>query len=185
MKTSVESNGTRNVGPDPMELGTTHRCTLTKEEYQELQSKNACFYCQKANTRHFACDCPLKKQRLGNGGKSLTLTVGASEAIDTDRDVDTLALGLKTASIDFALHLARKPHVEAKDDKNGVRIQEIEDSALEPREKEKNEPVDEIEASGVVLLFVSGCLNGFSVKFLIDNGANECFVDTHSLRRTG
>ena len=79
-------------------------------------------------------------------------------------------MGLKTASIEPALHLAEKPVVEAKMEKNGVRIQEIEDSALEPLEKEKNELADEIEAAGVVLLSVSGFLNGFSVKFLIDSG---------------
>ena len=68
MKTSAESSGTRNTGPEPMELGTAHRCTLTKEEYQELRSKNACFYCRKANAGHFPRDYPMKKKRPGNGG---------------------------------------------------------------------------------------------------------------------
>ena len=68
MKTSAESSGTRNTGPEPMELGTARRRTLTKEEYQELRSKNACFYCRKANAGHFARDCPMKKKRPGNGG---------------------------------------------------------------------------------------------------------------------
>ena len=49
-------------------------------------------------------------------GKSLTLTIGASEATDTDGDADTLAVGLKIASVEPALHLAGKPHVEAKDE---------------------------------------------------------------------
>ena len=57
------------------------------------------------------------------------------------------------------------------------RIQEIDESSPEPQENNTNEPTDEIEAAGVVLLFVSGFLNGFSVKFLIDSGATECFVD--------
>ena len=35
---------------------------------------------------------------------------------------------------------------------------------------------DEIEAPDTILLCVLGELNGFSVKFLIDSGANECFV---------
>ena len=83
---------------------------------------------------------PHEKEVARKWGKSLTLTVGASEATNRDGDTDTLAVGLKTANVEPALHLAGKPVVEAEEDKNGVRIQEIEDSALEPLEKEKNEP---------------------------------------------
>ena len=128
---------------------------------------------------------PHKKEAAGKRGQSLALTVGASEATDLDGDVDTLAVGLKTASMEPELHLVEKPVVEAKKKKNGVRIQEIEDSAPEPLEKEKNELADEIEAAWVVLLSVSGFLNGFSVKFLIDSGASECFVDTAFTEKMG
>ena len=54
--------------------------------------------------------------------KSLTLTVGASEATNRDGDTDTLAVGLKTANVEPALHLAEKPVVEAKREKKGVKI---------------------------------------------------------------
>ena len=128
---------------------------------------------------------PHEKEAAGKRGKSLTLTVGASKATDRDGDTDTLAMGLKTASEEPALHLAEKPVVEAKMKKNGVRIQEIEDSSLEPLEKEKNELADEIEVARVVLLSISGFLNGFSVKFLIDSGASECFVDMAFTEKNG
>ena len=36
--------------------------------------------------------------------------------------------------------------------------------------------VEEADTPGTVLLCVSRSLNGFSVTFLIDSGANECFV---------
>ena len=65
---------------------------------------------------------PHEKEAAGKRGKSVTLTVGASEATDTNRDVDTLAVVLNIASIEPVLHLARKPVVEAKDDKIGVGI---------------------------------------------------------------
>ena len=78
-----------------------------------------------------------------------------------------------------------KTSAEAKDGKNEGRLQEIEDSAPEPLENEKNEPADEIEAVGVVLLSVSRFLNGFSVTFLIDSGASECFVDTAFIETNG
>ena len=100
MKTSAESSGTRNAGPEPMELGTAHHRMLTKEEHQELWSKNACVYCGKANAGHFARDYPLKKKRPGNRGKSLTLTVGASEATRSQTGMtDNLAVGLKTTRV--------------------------------------------------------------------------------------
>ena len=67
-KTNAKSNGTRNTGPEPMELSIARRHTLTKEEYQELWSKNACFYCRKVNVGHFARDCPMKKKWPGNKG---------------------------------------------------------------------------------------------------------------------
>ena len=65
---------------------------------------------------------PHEKEAAGKQGKSLTLTIGASEATNQDGDADTLAVGLKTASMEPALHLAEKPVVEAKEEKNGVRI---------------------------------------------------------------
>ena len=50
---------------------------------------------------------------------------------------------------------------------------------------EKEIPADEIEAIGTVLIFVLGYLNGTSVKFLIDSGASECFVDTTFAEQNG
>ena len=97
-----------------------------------------------------------EKEAAGKRGKSLTLTVGASEATNQDKETDTLAVGLKTAREEPVLQLTEKPVVEAKRKKNGVRIQGIEDSSPEPLEKEKDEPADEIEAVGVVLLSVFG-----------------------------
>ena len=48
--------------------------------------------------------------------------------------------------------------------------------------------VDESEATSVVLLCLSGTLEGYFVTFLIDSGASECFVSTdfvdeHGLRK--
>ena len=41
------------------------------------------------------------------------------------------------------------------------------------------------DGAGTVLLCVSRSLNGFSVKFLIDSGASECFVDTAFAEKNG
>ena len=51
---------------------------------------------------------PHEKEAARKRGKSLTLTVGASEATNRDGDTDTLAVGLKTANVEPALHLVRK-----------------------------------------------------------------------------
>ena len=94
-------------------------------------------------------------------------------------------MGLKIASIETTLHLVGKPPVEAKDDKNGVKIQEIEDSDPGPQEKGKDIPTNEIEVVGTILLYVFGCLNGISVKILIDSGASECCVDIAFAEKNG
>ena len=61
MKTMGETSAPRNTGPEPMQLGVACKHTLTKEEYQKLHAKNACFYCLHPNVGHVARDCPLKK----------------------------------------------------------------------------------------------------------------------------
>ena len=128
---------------------------------------------------------PHKEKATGKWGKSLTLTVGASEATEKDGDSVTLAVGLKTAKVEPAVHRAGEPGVEAKTDKNGVEIQEIEDSVPKPKEKEEDLLANELEPTSVVLLSISGYLNGIAVKFLIDSGASECFVDTAFTKKNG
>ena len=63
-----------------------------------------------------------------------------------------------------------------------------EDSVPRPQ-GDSEELVDESEATSVVLLCLSGTLEGHFVTFLIDSGASECFVSTdfvdeHGLRKT-
>ena len=92
-----------------------------------------------------------------------------------------LAVGLKTSRDELALHLSGGTVVEAKNEKNGVDAQGVEDSTLGPQEKEEML----VEGTGTVLLSVFGSLNGFVVKFLIDSGANECFVDIAFAEKNG
>ena len=65
MKTSGEHSGQSGGGPEPMELGTTSRRTLTRSEYEKLRAERACFICKK--TGHIARNCPQKKKNSGNG----------------------------------------------------------------------------------------------------------------------
>ena len=63
-----------------------------------------------------------------------------------------------------------------------------EDSILGPQEDSEN-LADESEAASVVLLCLSGTVEGHFVTFLIDSGASDCFVSTefveeHELRKT-
>ena len=52
-------------GPEPMELGTAGRRTLSRAEYEKLRAERACFICKKPG--HLARNCPLKKKTSGNG----------------------------------------------------------------------------------------------------------------------
>ena len=54
-------------------------------------------------------------------------------------------------------------------------MQEDEDSVPMPQTNE-DLPTDEIEAVVSVLLCTEGCSNGIEVTFLVDSGANECFI---------
>ena len=64
-KTSGESSAHGGGGPEPMELGTASRRSLTKAEYEKLHAKKACFVCRKPG--HLARNCPMKKRNSGNG----------------------------------------------------------------------------------------------------------------------
>ena len=65
MKTIGEHSAQGSGGPEPMELGTASRRSLTKSEYDKLRAEKACFICRKPG--HLARNCPMKKKNLGNG----------------------------------------------------------------------------------------------------------------------
>ncbi|MCV6610540.1 MAG: retroviral-like aspartic protease family protein, partial [Amphritea sp.] len=46
------------------------------------------------------------------------------------------------------------------------------------KETDEVETADEEIPAGCKLLSIEGSLNGFSIKFLIDSGATDCFVST-------
>ena len=57
------------TGPEPMEIGSMRRKSLTQEEMQKLRAQKACFYCRKPNAGHMARNCPEKKPKQGNDRK--------------------------------------------------------------------------------------------------------------------
>ena len=52
-------------GPEPMELGTASRRTLSRAEYEKLRSTGACFICKQPG--HLARNCPMKKNKKNSG----------------------------------------------------------------------------------------------------------------------
>ena len=65
-KNSGDAGASGSGGPEPMELGTASRRTLTRPEYEKLRTEKACFICRKPG--HLARNCPEKKNRRpGNG----------------------------------------------------------------------------------------------------------------------
>ena len=65
IKASGESSAHGSGGPEPMELGTASRRSLTRAEYEKLRAEKACFVCCKPG--HLARNCPMKKKNSGNG----------------------------------------------------------------------------------------------------------------------
>ena len=69
MRSSGDAGASGSGGPEPMELGTASRRTLTRSEYEKLRTEKACFICRKPS--HLAWNCPMKKnKRPGNGMSS-------------------------------------------------------------------------------------------------------------------
>ena len=113
--------------------------------------------------------------------KSLTLTFGGNEATGKDGVSDDLAVGLRIAKVETILQQSGEIAVEAPIDVDDrVRLQRVEDSTTGSQAEEM--PANEASA---VLLSVSGSLNGFAIKFLIDSGASECFVGTTFAEQNG
>ena len=69
MRNSGDAGASGSGGPEPMELGTASRRTLTCPEYEKLRAKKACFICRKPGhlERNWA---EKKKRKLGNGMSS-------------------------------------------------------------------------------------------------------------------
>ena len=61
-------------------------------------------------------------------------------------------------------------------EENGMQV--VEDSQSVPLTNDVGLSGDEIDAPGSVLLCILGKVNGIEVTFLIDSGANECFLST-------
>ena len=57
-------------------------------------------------------------------------------------------------------------------------MQVVEDSQPVPLTNDVGLPGDEIDSPGGVLLCILGKVEGIEVTFLIDSGANECFLST-------
>ena len=90
-------------------------------------------------------------------------------------DADAALQVMKNAAVDEDSALAaEKGAVDTAQKKNKVAgQQEKEDSTSGPQKSEIN-LADETEAAQVILLCISGTLEGFPVKFLIDSGASDC-----------
>ena len=110
--------------------------------------------------------------------------MGAGE--ETAVDADAALQGMKNAAVDEDSTLAvEKGAVDTAQKKNKVAgQQEKEDSTSGPQKSEIN-LADETEAAQVILLCISGTLEGFPVKFLIDSGASDCFVSSEFVRVHG
>ena len=107
---------------------------------------------------------------------------GVESAVDADAALQVM----KNAAVDEDSALAaEKGAVDTAQQKNSVAgQQETEDSTSGPQKSEVN-LADETEAAQVILLCISGTLEGFPVNFLIDSGASDCFVSSEFVRVHG
>ena len=168
MRGSGDIGAAGSGGPEPMELGTASRRTLTRAEYEKLRAEKACFICRKPG--HLAKNCPTKKNKKpGKRDEQLTLTVGVNEVQwkDGDSPAEPERYGQKLL-VDTAVE---ETLVHAS-------VQVDEDSLPRVEMNESDLSVGEDISADSVLLCILGELNGIAVTFLIDSGASECFLST-------
>ena len=168
MRGSGDTGASGSGGPEPMELGTASRRTLTRAEYEKLHMRKSLFHLQE--TWSSGKKLPNEEeQKAGKRDEQLTLTVGVNEVQWKDGDSPTepersgQKLLVDTAVEETLVHA-------------GVQVDEDSLPGLEMNESDLS--VDEDIPSDSVLLCILGELNGIEVTFLIDSGASECFLST-------
>ena len=136
-----------------MELGVARRRTLSRDEYQKLRAENACFYCRKPNARHVACDCPLKKKKVGKCGESLTFTVEVGESTGKDGGANGVA-AVQSESAQSGQTKSKIAAVDGAPEEKGMQV--VEDSQPVPLTNDVGLSGDEIDSLGSVLLCILG-----------------------------
>ena len=106
--------------------------------------------------------------------------------VETAVDADAALQGIENAVVDEDSALAAEKgamNTAQQQKKKAAGQQQKEDSST-GLQSEVN-LADETEAAQVILLCISGTLEGFPVKFLIDSGASDCFVSSEFVRVHG
>ena len=167
-RNSGDAGASGSGGPEPMELGTASRRTLTHPEYEKLRAEKACFICRKPG--HLARNYPKKKKRRPEKrDEQLTLTVGVNDM--QYKDGESPAGPEKSGKKSLV-----ETEVEGTLVHTGVQVDE--DSLPGLKMNESDLSADEESSAASVLLCILGEVNCIEVTFLIDSGASECFLST-------
>ena len=123
---------------------------------------------------------PAQKEKTGKREHSLGTRIDPN---GEERDAGKRA----AVDEDSALQMV-KSIVDTVQQKNELAGQQKDEDSTSGPQVEVN-LADEIEAAQIVLLCISGTLEGIPVKYLIDSGASDCFVSTefvaaHGLKAT-
>ena len=119
---------------------------------------------------------PAEEEKAGKREQSLGNGIAPDEKMKDAR---------KRAAVDedSALQEA-KSTVDTVPQKNLVAGQQKNEDSTSGPQAEVN-LADEIEVAQIVLLCISGTLEGIPVKYLIDSGASDCFVSTNFVAKHG
>ena len=119
---------------------------------------------------------PAQKEKTGKREHSLGTRIDPN---GEERDAGKRA----AVNEDSALQMV-KSIVDTVQQKNEVAGQQKDEDSTSGPQVEVN-LADEIEAAQVVLLCISGTLEGIPVKYLIDSGASDCFVSNEFVAAHG
>ena len=136
-----------------------------------------------SQTEHWARCTRLSsgKEKVGKRGELLTFTIKVSESTDQCRSDDSV-VAFQSGLVQSGQKKRAIAAVDGVPGKNkGMQV--VEDSQSMPLMNIIGLSGDKIDLLGSVLLCILGKVNGVAVTFLIDTGANECFLSTTFVKK--
>ena len=110
------------------------------------------------------------------------LTVGANEAECEDGGQKS---AVQRNSVHVGQLLTEAAAVEKQKEEPVDTGEQVTEDSGPVEKKDENGSADEEIPAECILLCIEGFFNGFSVKFLIDSGATDCFVSTAFVEEKG
>ena len=156
-----------------------------------MRAQKACFLLQETQCRSHGKELPRENEKAGKRQKALGSSTNPSEhnvgaGEESAVDADAALQVMENAAVDEdSARAAEKGVVDtAQQKKEKAAGQQQKEESSTGLQIEVNR-ADVTNTAQVILLCISGTLEGFPVTFLIDSGASDCFISSEFVRAHG